>query len=148
MRFLETEGVEYEASVYEGEFESGLKSALAQGHDPEATFKTLVARGKSGAYYVFCIPVGEELDLKAAAKSVGEKNAELIPVKDILAVTGYVRGGCSPLAAKKAYPVYIDETAILYDTIYVSAGLRGVQLELDPNDLQKATQGVFADLIR
>ena len=115
---------------------SGLHAAEALGRDPEEVFKI----------NVFCIPVCCELDLKKAAKAAGDKNMELIHVKELLALTGYIRGGCSPVGMKKKYPTYFDETAELYDTIAVSAGERGHQMELPPMDLVELVDGVLADL--
>ena len=102
---------------------------------PEQIFKTLVARGEKRGYLVFCVPVCCELDLKKAAKAAGDKKIELLHVKDLLSVTGYIRGGCSPIGMKKAFPTYMDETASLYDEIGVSAGCRGCQILLSPEAL-------------
>ena len=101
----------------------------------EQVFKTLVAKGEKKGILVFCIPVNHEVDLKKAAKVVGDKKVEMLPMKDLLKNTGYIRGGCSPVGMKKKYPTYIDETAVLYDKISVSAGVRGCQMVLNPNDL-------------
>ncbi len=117
---------------------------LGQSYD--SSFKTLVSVGKTGKFYVFVIPIAEELDLKAAAKSVGEKNIELIHVKDIKNVTGYIRGGCSPIGMKKAFPTVIDETCILFDEIIISGGNIGVQLILSPQDLIRVTNAACAPL--
>ena len=123
MRILETLGIDFEVITYEcDEFIDGVHLAEMLGQPKEITFKTLVAKGKGGGYFAFVIPVAEELDLKAAAKAVGEKAVELIPVKDITKVTGYIRGGCTAIGMKKDYPTVIDETCILYDTIMVSGG--------------------------
>ncbi len=111
---------------------SGLHAAEALGKPAEEVFKTLVARGPKTGIHVFCIPVCCELDLKKAARAAGDKSMELVPVKELLPLTGYVRGGCSPVGMKKQYPTCIDETCQLYDTIAVSAGERGHQMELDP----------------
>ena len=107
-----------------------------------------VLQGKSKKYYVFVIPIAEEVDLKAAARAVNEKSVEMIHVKDLTAITGYVRGGCSPLGAKKNYPVYLNETCRNYERIAISAGIRGQQLILSPDDLVKAVDAVVANLIR
>ena len=126
---------------------SGLHAAEALGKPAEEVFKTLVARGAKTGLNVFCIPVCCELDLKKAAKAAGDKNMELIPVKELLALTGYIRGGCSPVGMKKKYPTYFDETAELYDTIAVSAGERGHQMILPPNDLVQLVGAEIVDLI-
>ena len=112
----------------------------------ERIFKTLVLQGSSGAYLVCCIPAAEELDLKKAARLAGEKRADLIPVKNLLPLTGYVRGGCSPVGMKKSFPTFIDETVILFDAVSVSAGERGLLMVLNPADLLCCTRGVTADL--
>ena len=114
---------------------SGLHAAQAIGMPPEQVFKTLVARGDKQGISVFCIPVCCELDLKKAAKASGDKKVDLVAVKELLPLTGYIRGGCSPIGMKKSYPTFIDETAQLYDEIAVSAGMRGQQLLLSPDDL-------------
>ena len=110
-------------------------------------YKTLVLKGEKKGYLVCCLPVDEELDLKKAAKAAGEKKVEMIHVKDMLSVTGYIRGGCSPIGMKKKFPTYIEETAQLYDKITVSAGQRGVQVTLSPETLRGYTDAVFAPLI-
>ena len=125
---------------------SGLHAAEALGRDPEEVFKTLVARGAKTGINVFCIPVCCELDLKKAAKAAGDKNMELIHVKELLALTGYIRGGCSPVGMKKKYPTYFDETCELYDTIAVSAGERGHQMVLPPLALAELVEARLADL--
>ena len=125
---------------------NGMHAAEALGRDPEEVFKTLVARGAKTGINVFCIPVCCELDLKKAAKAAGDKNMELIPVKELLSLTGYIRGGCSPVGMKKKYPIYIDETCELYDTIAVSAGERGHQMVLPPLALAGLVEATLADL--
>ena len=125
---------------------SGLHAAEALGRSPEEVFKTLVARGAKTGLNVFSIPVSCELDLKKAAKAAGDKNMELIPVKELLALTGYIRGGCSPVGMKKKYPTYFDETAELYDTIAVSAGERGHQMEVEPMALVDLVEATLVDL--
>ena len=125
---------------------NGMHAAEALGRDPEEVFKTLVARGGKTGINVFCIPVCCELDLKKAAKAAGDKNMELIPVKELLSLTGYIRGGCSPVGMKKKYPTYIDETCELYDTIAVSAGERGHQMVLPPLALAGLVDATLADL--
>ena len=125
---------------------NGMHAAEALGRDPEEVFKTLVARGAKTGINVFCIPVCCELDLKKAAKAAGDKNMELIPVKELLSLTGYIRGGCSPVGMKKKYPTYFDETCELYDTIAVSAGERGHQMVLPPLALAGLVEATLADL--
>lgn len=148
MRILDTLGIAYEVITYEcDEFIDGVHLAEKLGKPKESTFKTLVAQGKSGGYFAFVIPVAEELDLKAAARAVGEKAVELIPVKDITKVTGYVRGGCTALGMKKDYPTVIDETCVLYDTIMVSGGRLGSQMILSPDDYIKATNAKCLSVI-
>ena len=114
----------------------------------EQSFKTLVAQGKTGNYYVFVIPIAEEVDLKAAAKAVSEKSVEMIHVKDITKVTGYVRGGCSPLGMKKQFPTVIHESAREYPEIYVSGGRLGTTIKVDPKALAGVVQAAFEDIIR
>lgn len=125
---------------------TGTQLAEILGEDPDRVFKTLVTQGKSGEHYVFMIPVACELDLKKAATVVGEKSIAMIKAKELLPLTGYVHGGCSPLGMKKAFPTAIDETAALYDTICFSAGRVGHQIEMSPNDLAKLIDMTFADL--
>lgn len=125
---------------------NGIHAAEAIGMPPEQVFKTLVARGDKNGICVFCIPVCCELDLKKAATASGSKKIELIHVKELLPLTGYIRGGCSPIGMKKNYPTYIEETAMLFDEIGVSAGIRGCQLLLDPVALKEYTNAVFTDL--
>ena len=125
---------------------SGLHAAEALGKPAEEVFKTLVARGAKTGLNVLCIPVCCELDLKKAAKAAGDKNMELIPVKELLALPGYIRGGCSPVGMKKKYPTYFDETAELYDTIAVSAGERGHQMEVEPMALVDLVEATLVDL--
>lgn len=148
MRILETLGIDFEVITYEcDEFIDGVHLAEKLGQPKEITFKTLVAQGKSGGYFAFVIPVAEELDLKAAARAVGEKAVELIPVKDITKVTGYIRGGCTAIGMKKDYPTVIDENCILYDSIMVSGGRLGSQIKLSPDDYIKATNAKCLPII-
>ena len=125
---------------------SGTHAAKAVGMPEEQVFKTLVARGERTGISVFCIPVCCELDLKKAAKAVGDKKIELVAVKELLALTGYIRGGCSPVGMKKKYPTYFDETCILWDEIAVSAGERGHQMILPPEPLVTLIGATFVDL--
>lgn len=125
---------------------SGLHAAKAVGMPPEQVFKTLVARGERTGINVFCIPVCCELDLKKAAKAAGDKKIELVAVKELLGLTGYIRGGCSPVGMKKKYPTFIDETCILWDEIAVSAGARGHQVILSPDELSQFVNATLVDI--
>ena len=126
---------------------SGIHVANAIGMDPEQVFKTLVARGERTGINVFCIPVCCELDLKKAAKAAGDKNMELIPVKELLPLTGYIRGGCSPVGMKRKYPTFFDETCVLWDEIAVSAGERGHQMIVAPEPLAELINATLTDII-
>lgn len=148
MRILERNKVPYEAIQYEcEEFIDGLHTAEHTGAPVEQSFKTLVVQGKSREYYVLVIPIAEEIDLKTAAKVVGEKSVEMIHVKDIMKVTGYVRGGCSPLGMKKQYPTVIHKSALDYREIYVSGGRIGTTLKVDPQKLASVVKGRFEEII-
>ena len=150
MRVLEQKKVAYTAHTYpheEGAAVDGVTVARSMGQDPECVFKTLVARGASGGYYVFDIPVGDTLDLKKAAKAVGEKSIELLHVAEINAVTGYIRGGCSPVGMKKQYPTVFHRTALDYETVYISAGKIGAQVELAPRALLDLLGASTADIV-
>ena len=148
MRILESLKIPYTHHTYEcEEFVDGLQIADKLSLPYEQVYKTLVTVSNSKNYFVFVIPIAAELDLKKAAKSVGEKSVEMIHVKDINAITGYIRGGCSPIGMKKKFPLYIEETAVLFEKIAVSAGQRGVQIFLDPNDLCAYAGGSFVPLI-
>ena len=149
MRLLESAKIDYEPLEYEVDESdlSGDTAAAKMGIPPEQMFKTLVFRGEKNGTGVCCIPVHEELDLKKAAKQFGEKKIEMLHVKDLLPVTGYIRGGCSPIGMKKKFPTAIDETALLFDKIYVSAGARGETVKLSPQDLADYVKADFADLI-
>ncbi len=147
MRLLDQHGVPYTPHFYDPDGPiDGLSVARAVGADPEAVFKTLVTRGASGGYYVFDIPVGDSLDLKKAARAVGEKSIAMLPQKELLPLTGYVHGGCSPVGMKKPFPTVFHETVILFDTIYVSAGKIGAQVETDPNALMALIGAGAADV--
>ena len=126
---------------------SGLHAAESIGLPPEQVFKTLVARGEKTGINVFCIPVCCELDLKKAAKAAGDKNMELVAVKELLGLTGYIRGGCSPVGMKKHYPTFIDETCTLWDEIAVSAGARGHQMIVPPQPLAELVGAELTDII-
>lgn len=150
MRTLEQKRIPYTAHSYqhqEGVAVDGVTVAESMGQDPARVFKTLVARGASGGCYVFDIPVAENLDLKKAAKAVGEKSVEMIHVAKITALTGYVRGGCSPVGMKKLYPTVFHKTALDFDTIIVSGGKIGSQVEAAPQALLELVRGKTADLI-
>lgn len=125
---------------------SGTHAAEAIGMPPEQVFKTLVTRGDRTGINVFCIPVCFELDLKKAAKVSGNKKVEMVAVKELLSLTGYIRGGCSPIGMKKHYPTYFDETCILWDEIAVSAGARGHQILMAPDLLVNYVQGTMVDI--
>ena len=149
MRILEQKQIPYTAHTYEheeGVAVDGVTVAAQLGQDPECVFKTLVARGASKGIYVFCIPVAENLDLKKAARAVGEKSIEMVAVREINALTGYVRGGCSPVGMKKQYPTVFHETAEIVDTIIVSAGKIGYQVELAPAALVELVGGSLCDV--
>ncbi|MCF0121069.1 MAG: aminoacyl-tRNA deacylase [Oscillospiraceae bacterium] len=149
VRILEQLGVRFRTLTYtvpEGVTFSGDVVSGLLGLDPDMTFKTLCTRGKSGAINVFCIPVNAELDLRKAAKAAGEKNVELVHVKELRDLTGYERGAVSPLGLKKSYPIVIDETATLFDEISVSGGAKGLSLLLPTLSLAEAVGAVFADV--
>lgn len=147
VRILDRNKIKYELINYEcDEFIDGLHTAEATGAPVEQSFKTLVMQGKSKKYYVFVIPIAQEVDLKAAARAVGEKSVEMIHVKDLTAITGYVRGGCSPLGMKKAFPTIIDASAEQYEDIYVSGGRIGTSIRLNPKDLAGVVHAAFAEV--
>ena len=153
MRILEQKKIPYTAHAYEenesplGDREYGLHIAQTLGQPVDRVYKTLVARGASKAIYVFCIPVAESLDLKKAAKAVGEKSIELIAVKELLGLTGYVRGGCSPVGMKKQYPTVFHNAAETCEKVFVSAGKIGFQVELEPKALLNLIHAKTADII-
>ena len=153
MRILDQKKIPYTARFYEeaqgpeGTREYGLHIAQVLGQDPSRGFKTLVARGASKGIYVFEVPAAESLDLKKAARAVGEKSVELLHVAEINAVTGYIRGGCSPVGMKKLYPTVFHETALDYETIYISAGRIGAQVEVAPQALLTLLEADTADII-
>lgn len=149
MRILETMHIPFQHLTYEcDEFVDGIQVADMLGLPHEKMYKTLVTVGNSRNYFVFVIPIEAELDLKAAARSVGEKSVEMIHVKDINAVTGYIRGGCTAVGMKKQYVTRIDSTAQELPEIIVSGGRIGSQLTLDPKDLARAAKAEFADIVR
>lgn len=147
MRFLDSRKVPYESHSYEPDAGlSGEQIAGILGEDPQKVFKTLVTQGRSGSYYVFVVPVKEELDLKKAAKAAKEKSISMIRQKELLPLTGYVHGGCSPVGMKKQFPTFIHESAPGFEKIFVSAGKVGFQIELSPADLISAAGCTIADI--
>lgn len=146
MRQLDRKKAAYTVHSYDGGALSGTEVAAALGQDPAHCFKTLVTVGKTGGHYVFMIPVAAELDLRKAASAAGEKSVAMLPQKELLPLTGYVHGGCSPIGMKKQFPTFIDETAQLYDEIGVSAGCRGCQVLLDPMQLTDYVNATLCDL--
>ena len=149
VRLAEAAGISVSEHFYEYDEHdlNGNHAAEALGFPPEQVFKTLVARGVKTGINVFCVPVCCELDLKKAAKAAGDKNMEMVAVKELLGLTGYIRGGCSPVGMKKKYPTFMDETAILWDTIAVSAGERGHQMLLPPEALAQLVDATLCDII-
>ena len=149
IRILESHKINFETVSYEVDENdlTGETVATKAGADPETVFKTLVCIGDKVGHIVFCIPVTTELNLKKAALASGNKKVEMIKLKDLFPLTGYIRGGCSPVGMKKLFPTYIDETAQLFENIYVSAGIRGMQMKLSPDDLLKIINASYADLI-
>ena len=148
VRLVQQAGIPCREEFYEYDENdlNGNHAAVAIGFPPEQVFKTLVARGPKTGINVFCIPVCCELDLKKAAKTAGDKSIDLIPVKELLGLTGYIRGGCSPVGMKKKYPTYFDEICELFDVIAVSAGERGHQMILPPQDLINLISAKTADI--
>ncbi len=148
MRLLDEHAVPYEHYSYDGTGLDGAAIAALLGQDPDRVFKTLVTVGRSGGHYVFMIPVCRELDLKKAAKAAGEKALEMLPQKQLLPLTGYIHGGCSPIGMKKQFPTFLDESAAAFETILFSAGKVGRQVELRPADLEKLVAVQSADLCK
>lgn len=147
MRMLEKKKIPFEVNTYEcGEFVDGMHIADQLGQPYEQSFKTLVMQGRSGAYHVFVLPVDQEVDLKKAARVVGEKSLDMVHVKDIYDVTGYIRGGCTAIGMKKQYDTVVHQSAKDFERIIVSGGRLGTQILLAPNDLIKVTGGRFADV--
>lgn len=149
MRLLDAAGIAYRAVEYEYDESDlgGQHVARQTGMDPDQVFKTLVARGDKKGILVFCIPVNCTLDLKKAAAAAGDKKVELTHMKELLGLTGYIRGGCSPIGMKKKYPTFMDETAALYDEVAISGGTRGLQMVLNPEQLMEYCGIVSADLV-
>ena len=149
MRILEQKKIAYQPHSYvTTDAVSGTEVAAVLGQDPKRVFKTLVTVAKSGNHYVFVIPVEKELDLKKAASVSKNKKVEMTHMKELLGLTGYIRGGCSPIGMKKKYPTFIDETCILFDEIAVSAGVRGEQVILNPQDLVQYIEATEADITK
>lgn len=149
MRILEKEKISYEARFYEcDEFVDGVHTADLLGISHELVYKTIVTVGHSKNYYVFVIPIEKEIDFKKAAKSVGEKSVELLPLKDVTNVTGYIRGGCTAVGMKKQYVTRIDSSAESLAKMVVSGGKIGVQLTVAPNDWCRASRAEFADVVK
>ena len=149
MRILAQKKIAYKEHFYgDSEAVSGVEVAAALGEDPDKVFKTLVTVGKTGQHYVFMIPVAKELDLKKCAGAVGEKSVEMIPQKELLPLTGYIHGGCSPIGMKKPFRTVIDASAEGFDTILFSGGKIGFQVELSPGDLRKIVGCTCADLTK
>ena len=149
MRILDSRKIEYKPHCYEySDAIAGKDVAQVLGENPEQVFKTLVTRAHSGNYYVFVVPVAKELDLKKAAKSVNEKSIDMIKQKELLPLTGYIHGGCSPIGMKKFFKTVIDETSKNFETIYISAGKVGYQVELKLQDLEKVIRINTADITK
>lgn len=147
MRMLDQKKIPYKSHCYKDTpAVSGLEVTRVLGEDPDRVFKTLVTSGKSGEHYVFIVPVNRELDLKKAARAVGEKSIEMIKSKELLPLTGYIHGGCSPIGMKKFFRTTIDSSALRAETIFVSAGRIGFQVELAPEDLKKIIKLQEADI--
>lgn len=148
-RLLDAAGITYELAEYEVDENdlSAITLAKKIGQNIDRIFKTLVLRGDKNGVFVCVVPGNAEVDLKKAAKVSGNKNCAMVQQKELLNLTGYIRGGCSPLGLKKPYPIYIHETCLLFDSIFVSAGLRGLQLKLNPEDLVKMTDAEVCSLV-
>ena len=147
MRILESLGISYTVHEYEWDEEhlDAVHASQKAGLDPERVYKTIVMRNSDRELFVFCLPAKEEISLKKARSLTGSKEIDLVKTTELLGLTGYIRGGCSPLGMRRKYPTFIEEMAQLEDTVYVSAGQRGFQLELAPEDLRRAADAVFAD---
>lgn len=150
LRIIESSGTEFE--TYEYDISDGMIDAVSIarkiGRTPEEVFKTLVTEDPKHEHFVFVVPAAGELDLKKAAKVTGKKSIDLIPSKQLLGLTGYIHGGCSPVGMKKAFPTFIDETAILFENICVSGGRVGLNIAIAPDELAKLTNAEFADLVK
>ncbi len=150
MRILDAEHIAYTEHTYDAEDGriDGVSVAEKCGEDPDQVFKTLVTEGNDKNFYVFVVPVKQKLDLKACAAAAGVKSVEMIPQKDLLKTTGYIHGGCSPIGMKKQFRTFYDETIILFDTVLVSGGKIGTQVELAPDDLIRITSGTTEAIAR
>lgn len=148
MRLLDAAKLAYVPHAYDPEATDGQVVASLLGEDSECVYKTLVCVNQKGEHFVFCVPVMGELDLKKAAKASGSKSIELIKQKELLPLTGYVHGGCSPIGLKKPFPTFVEETAQIFDRIFVSGGKRGYQIEISPTDLAAYCHATFADLLK
>ena len=148
MRLLDAAGISYRVQEYEVDENdlSGIHVANQIGEDPDSVFKTLVLKGEKRGFLVCCIPVAEELDLKKVARAVGDKKVEMLPMKELLPTTGYIRGGCSPIGMKKKFPTYIHKTAEDFEKITVSSGTRGAQLLISVKELLPFVEATAADL--
>ncbi len=149
-RLLESAGDAFQTIEYEVDESdlSGMHIANQLHKEPEGIFKTLVMKGEKNGYFVCCLPVCDELDLKKVAKAFGDKKVDLIPMKNLKDLTGYIRGGCSPIGMKKKFPTLIDETVILFDEIYINAGMRGMMISIEPNALIQFVEAKTADLVK
>jgi Cys-tRNA(Pro)/Cys-tRNA(Cys) deacylase len=149
IRILEANNITFQTFDYEFSIEEIDAISVAKKIDaePESVFKTLVTRSNNNEYFVFVIPGNETLNLKKAANASGTKNIEMIKEKELLPLTGYIKGGCSPIGLKKQFPIFIDETAQLFDEIFISAGVRGTQIKLNPNELINLVNAQFVNLI-
>lgn len=148
LRMLDAAGIEHVVHQVDATGDdSGVDVARKAGQDPDHVFKTLVTQGKSGQHLVFMVPVAQELDLKKAAAAAGEKSLAMVKARELFDMTGYVHGGCSPLGMKKAFPTFIDETAVLFDTIVFSAGRIGMQIEMRLDDLVAMTGLGIVDIV-
>lgn len=148
MRLLDSKKLPYVSHAYDPELTDAVQVARSLGQEPEQVFKTLVTVGASGEHYVFMVPAAAELDLKKAAKAAGEKSVQMILQRELLPLTGYIHGGCSPIGMKKPFSTFMDETALLYDTIFFSGGRVGHQVQMNPEDLQKMLPVEPADLTK
>lgn len=149
MRILDKMKINYGRNSYEcDEFIDGIHIADMLGQPYGQTFKTIVTEAGAGTYYVFVLPIDKEIDLKKAARVSGEKRLELIPVKEVNRVTGYIRGGCTPIGMKKKYPVFVHEAAASFDRIIISGGRLGEQIIINPDDLLRAADAVYADVVK
>lgn len=148
MRILDGLGIKYSVTGYDVDPDNldALSAAAKLGVSPECIFKTIVMRNDKNLIFVFCVSAESEVNLKKARSVTGSKEIKPVKMTELLGLTGYIRGGCSPIGMKKKYPLFVDETATLFDEIYVSAGIRGKQLIISPDNLIKATDGIFADI--